>query len=74
MIWQLIETAPRDGTSVLLSDGMQMAVAYWSAPGITGKSYKWLIQEYPDGDYNSWIEFEDPTHWMPLPPLPSSQI
>lgn len=70
--WRPISDAPKDGTSVLLTDGFTRAVAYWEAPGVFGRNHMWVIREYSAGDYNSWIEFYDPTHWMPLPDFPNT--
>jgi len=69
--WQPIETAPRDGTGVLLFDN-EIHEGFWDeldydefrgAP-ITGWSYGAL----------SWIDDTNfsPTHWMPLPKPPST--
>lgn len=63
--WQLIETAPKDGTLVLCAAGALMASCMyrshmtpnWVLPGHDG----WI---WPFGK-------EDPTHWMPLPPPPT---
>jgi hypothetical protein len=58
--WQPIETAPKDGTIVLVWDGENMAVADWV--------------EFPYRPGGGWMEgievFSDPTHWMPLPEPP----
>jgi hypothetical protein len=55
--WQPIETAPRDGTRVLL-----YFESRWTLGGtFNDLSNDWLI----DGDHE-----EPPTHWMPLPPAP----
>jgi len=72
--WRPISDAPKDGTSVLLTDGFTRAVAYWEAPGVFGRNHMWVIREYSAGDYNSWIEFYDPTHWMPLPDFPNAEV
>lgn len=61
--WRLIKTAPKDGTAILVSDGLNPATAVcwiaryklWAMLGIDGQSV--------DG----------PTHWMPLPELPSKE-
>lgn len=73
--WRPIETAPRDGTHILMysADAMlpRMFLAFWSlypseymqANGIDGEwSYTWEAQE---------VEVE-PTHWMPLPEPPKT--
>jgi len=81
MEWQPIETAPRDGTSILIHNNY--------APGLENKvaSHCWcgntLVAEWwedEDGNNGEWVvyiglvqeprvQFE-PTHWMPLPPPP----
>ena len=83
MAWQLIETAPKDGTTVLLY------IAHLSheipiAGYFHGRDY--YEREYDDPEYmeagwyvsygyDDWhgahdVTFE-PTHWMPLPPQPA---
>lgn len=63
--WQLIETAPRDGTEVLC---VCMQAADKTMIG-TVKVDSWQDR------YNGFGKFNDrywpATHWMPLPPLPS---
>lgn len=61
--WQSIETAPRDGTRVLIADqNTWMAVARnWPCNGF------WIE------DAASGLRLNDPTHWMPLPTPPSGQ-
>ena len=64
MEWQMIENAPKDGTSVLL---------YW--PGRRSiRTGSWMR---PSPEYvhhwcmdDKWTPGEDPTHWMPLPSPP----
>lgn len=59
--WQPIETAPKDGTPVLVWDGSDAMVSYWSnVTGLDG-----------DGEWHTWaLCAEQPTHWMPLPQPP----
>lgn len=55
--WQPIETAPKDGTWVLLYDVCDyMVVAVWDYDG-------WYDLAEDTAHYH-------PTHWMPLPPKP----
>lgn len=56
--WQPIETAPKDGTSVLVYEGGHQAVVFW-----LGGSAGWS-----DGEHVKL----SPTHWMPLPPEPEN--
>jgi hypothetical protein len=74
--WQPIETAPRDGTSVLLWE--QEATLRHDGIVICG-SYVDFHGKAPDGYHDGW--FDDvsghyevkPTHWMPLPAKPDFQ-
>ena len=63
--WQPIETAPKDGTHILVTSGELMTVAHY----------------HQDGFYltwNSYAEFADfnmqyVTHWTPLPQPPQTK-
>jgi hypothetical protein len=62
MIWQPIDTAPKDGNCVLLTTSgankfSGMYVAYWS-DGID--EWKYSVEAI----------IRNPTHWMPLPEAP----
>ena len=78
MEWQPIETAPKDGTAILVaglnSEGSPM----------TGEAY-WYTAERGDSDIGFWWANTDPgdyyacriddgalTHWMPHPEPPTS--
>ena len=76
--WQPIETAPRDGTWVLLAGGECDLVEESRNKGrvVTGR---WTTEFYhkPDGnwqfayyDAGFYGEYKDPTHWQPLPSPP----
>lgn len=58
--WESIQTAPRDGTAVLLFhpvwDTVQVGMHYENS----------LAWQQPNGDL-----LPTPTHWTSLPPLPS---
>lgn len=65
MKWQPIETAPRDGTHVVLAEWSEYAgkwqfeTSYWRTYfGHYGEGFGWSGHA--------------PTHWMPLPDAPSS--
>lgn len=70
MIWQPIETAPRDGTNILLrfgSDGISQGkfvpgglIHPWKFID-TNDGITWLVNHAIDG-------LGGPSHWMPLPP------
>lgn len=75
MTWQEIETAPKDGTAVLL----------WDADLEDAPHYEPVIGHFvdfesvggaPDGYHSGWYDNVSgrvelrPTHWMPLPDPP----
>jgi hypothetical protein len=80
--WQPIETAPKDGTwivtlapeSIQNGDGPKPFVStakwvqetreYWQSAGPRK-------QELVTEDASHWSDWEDPTHWMPLPRAPT---
>ena len=78
--WQPIETAPIDGTRILVFGGRQdylidadedagaemFAVAYWDQ-FLNWDEGNWRFCCYDGGFYGEW---EFPTHWMPLPEVP----
>lgn len=67
--WSLIETAPRDGTHVLLfspdSVAPQITVGFWMDDNAFPGGGAW---------WDSWNQRfpidADSSHWMPLPSLP----
>lgn len=74
--WQPIETAPKDGNSILL--GTAGAPAVWTgyfrqerSPGMMrwtdNQIYRWTRDGYMDLNWN-------PTHWMPLPDPPDAGV
>ena len=75
--WQTIDTAPRDGTSILIrfgNDGVSQA-RY-----VIGSSHPWRFIDTRDGMpwmVNNAVDSEyGPTHWMPMPdaaPTPAAQ-
>lgn len=63
--WQPIETAPKDGTVVLLrwSEWPRMAMTgYW----LEG----WAVEDKEHGHYV--LRCVEPIHWMPLPAPPAT--
>lgn len=75
--WQPIETAPKDGTSVLVQSGQEVFVAWYGMPGnrrIPGP--RWLVFDPPDWYYSIYLglvgnldyeEYPEPHLWQPLP-------
>jgi len=60
-MWQPIETAPRDGSDMLITNGREVVVAFFDERE-EYRGFNWCA-----GDHfpTPW-----PTHWMPLPDLP----
>jgi hypothetical protein len=70
--WQPIETAPKDGTQIVLI----IKRPYTSSDGGTEYEQSFVISRFCNYD-KMWLEinygknWEDiPTHWMPLPKPP----
>ena len=64
MEWQPIESAPKDGTWLM----------FFGEPARTSSQCmigRWDVSSWESADdgYGMYLE---PTHWMPLPPCPSS--
>lgn len=60
--WQTIDTAPRDGSQILLADHLVASDGYFEL--------------FSNNNKGSWIwpyVLRTPTHWMPLPTLPPKQ-
>ena len=88
MEWQPIETAPKDGTKVVLAhpEWSEYPVAQWMEyPGNpvldANERDCWVFGWGHDSigftvgieDYwLGWDEDQMPTHWMPLPPAPEA--
>ncbi|WP_395055235.1 DUF551 domain-containing protein [Polaromonas sp.] len=68
--WQPIETAPKNGTEIILRKGDRVGSAGW---------IKWPSSEHEEAvegwtighDGDSWDDDQAPTHWMPLPAPPT---
>lgn len=76
MEWQPIETAPKDGTQVLLCDGMWGPWVGWWGTHDGAPDNWWFVDlalpKTPD-NLNSWVVGHGPTHWMPLPDPPKEE-
>jgi hypothetical protein len=77
--WQDIETAPRDGTPVIIAvptkdqDDFHVGEAYFDPEHYDNGDWWWAGTSY--GEYHagpvSEINWHAPTHWQPLPKAPS---
>lgn len=73
--WRPIETAPKDGTDILLFGGRMIAVGYWTEECEMGgvdspREPGWQIYKVDEDPYYS-RDFNEATHWQPLPPPPA---
>lgn len=78
--WQTMDTAPKDGTIILLchaTNGFPTVSGYWGLAqsahkaGVADKKHPWVILENTNG-CNAWSNdpVHGPTHWRPLPAPP----
>ena len=63
MEWQPIETAPEDGTRVLLFKAGRKVCMGKYVPA----DWNWCLEGWKNSNGN----FFNPTHWMPLPQPPN---
>lgn len=75
--WQPIESAPKDGTVVLLWWRATDGVAYWAAGAwqeFGDGSKGWIGESFHASEDGYWTRIvgDRPTHWMPLPVAPPS--
>ena len=76
MEWQPIDTFilptknGEDSEAVLIWDGYRCAVSHCTS--YTGSSPMWWIDE--SYGYNEDGEIHNPTHWMPLPAPPATDV
>ncbi len=70
-IWQPMDTAPKDGTPVLIKDARGVRIASWRGiHGYEKVNKAWCIVgsgQLRDSSDCEWYETTRPTGWMPLP-------
>ena len=64
-----IETAPKDGTEVLLTDGKALWVGEWVHSLNDKADAGWTAYEVQSWGYEQYAHIH-PTHWQPKLPLP----
>lgn len=62
--WQPIETAPKDGTTIIVLDGSCVEPAMWDCEEEVDGGQCWRASD------PAWERIQ-PTHWTPLPPPPT---
>ena len=68
MNWQPIDTAPKDGTRIMVTKKgtVMISTAFWGEgtnyykTRSMKKIFKWV----------GWPSHDEPTHWVPMPELP----
>ena len=71
--WQAIETAPKDGTKILLACQEQITIGWWDTNKYAKKPrpYWSSIHAYLYG--RTWARANQPTAWQPLPQPPEGE-
>lgn len=68
--WRPMESAPKDGTRILVTDGDEVLVAEWRAVKIAypdcRPTWGWYVP-YSDQDEQGGAHEAGPIGWMPLP-------
>ena len=72
--WQPIETAPRDGTRILVLVRAQTYLVSWKEYGTRdGVTTGWCGYDCDEDTWYSWgFDDGEPTHWQPVPSPPIS--
>jgi hypothetical protein len=68
MIWQPIETAPKDGTTILGADFCSFT-NQWNISTVSWDGAWSLVITGAYAEDDKW----NPTHWMPLPTPPEQE-
>lgn len=69
--WRDIESAPRDGTAILVARTRQEShIVRWMISAAKGAADGWWFVGGYDGPRLAWRH--TPTHWMPLPAAPEA--
>jgi hypothetical protein len=79
MVWRTIDSAPKDGTWVMLTGGEvdygwdgdtkpEIVVGFYKG---TGTYDNWFFAVYDSGYYG---QYENPKLWMPLPRTPTALL
>jgi hypothetical protein len=72
--WQPIETAPKDGTRILLWDTDEVVIAKWDDISMGGaEGWQITVVNMLSGLKHYEAAF-NPTHWMPLPEPPRDML
>jgi hypothetical protein len=69
--WQPIETAPKDGTPILITRPTKFKVEEgWHVVRWEDDEDWWVCH---DGKFDTMLRGNEPTHWQPLPAPPATE-
>lgn len=71
MEWQPIETAPKDGTELILFDEMVCIGSWRNDWNFQDEPKQWFDNTFDDYSCGYGSTPLKPTHWMPLPEPPT---
>lgn len=74
MNWQPIETAPKDGTSFIATDGKDWYKVAWLDNRPNNRypeAYAWSVPESWQDEQDGYYNPDNLTHWQPSPVLPA---
>lgn len=73
--WQPIETAPKDGTEIIITNGYEIYTARYYE-GVVTNNKPWFAKSADGELFNDGYDHENrpvymykPTHWQPLPEI-----
>mgnify|MGYP001593031715 CR=1 FL=1 len=71
--WESIETAPKDGTFIWLSDGFFMRIGYWYVVTKDPSQEHWADMALAEAHEKASLQWK-PTHWQPMPKPPGAKL
>lgn len=71
-MWQPIDTAPKDGTRVLIAHEGVVDIAEFVATTASQPEPHWLVVQFNCYEFAEIVSPDEATHWMPLPKPPAS--
>jgi hypothetical protein len=79
MKWQPIETAPKDGTDIIVMyihcETQIVHAAFWLEANLDDELDEtgWWTYDWSEVSRSKMDDHYTPTHWMPLPPPPTDE-
>lgn len=73
MEWREIESAPRDGSLILGTDGLNVGAMWWAPSREPGYPWAFVGEWMGKAQENAWQDGTyGPHYWMPLPKPPNA--